>query len=290
MEGTVMDLLIQWVFVAILILATYFAFKYPLFVIPLILVSCGLLVYFWRKKNALWAAVYRNDIAEVKRCLLAGKSAVVRRQGTTLLGFAVENGGTPEMLELLIQHGANPNDYVGDGEHSSPLRSAVSRGDPAMVKVLIEHGADVNAEHVLGWAYGCLDARVGLQKSRMAECVQLLVDSGARGARDAESDAVLTAALSPRRDTHGIRQALVIGCGFEPGAFELTLVNSKRNLEDRRVVPVKAEPWTSQSEAQNQGVLLFMVFCRELGVEPGQVEYEEFVVVGNKRLFYIGHS
>jgi ankyrin repeat protein len=57
----------------------------------------------------------------------------------TLLLIAMEAGPT-EIVELLLQHGANPN----DGKFMPPLGRAASRGDNHHTKLLIQSGADVN--------------------------------------------------------------------------------------------------------------------------------------------------
>ena len=48
--------------------------------------------------------------------------------------------GNPELIRLLLKHGANPN--VQDDRGATPLHEAVKRKKVDAVKVLLQHGAD----------------------------------------------------------------------------------------------------------------------------------------------------
>ncbi|WP_319560306.1 ankyrin repeat domain-containing protein [Marispirochaeta sp.] len=54
---------------------------------------------------------------------------------------------TPEILQMLIDHGANVN-LSGKNKASSPLHFWVHRGRYDIVKLLLKHGADVKAKNI----------------------------------------------------------------------------------------------------------------------------------------------
>lgn len=59
-----------------------------------------------------------------------------------LLALAAR-GGSTEVVELLLSHGANLNDSGGGGPYAlAPLASVAMSGDARMARFLIEHGAD----------------------------------------------------------------------------------------------------------------------------------------------------
>lgn len=66
------------------------------------------------------------------------------KDGNYPLTLAVEKG-TPKIVKLLLDLGANPNVYPEDPDNAyTPLILAVSDNKTEMVSLLIEHGADVN--------------------------------------------------------------------------------------------------------------------------------------------------
>jgi peptide-methionine (S)-S-oxide reductase len=70
--------------------------------------------------------------------------------------------GKPKIISLLIEHGADINEYLdnstGFHSHASPLHQAVFSGSLESVKILVDAGADLNAKDriydgtPLGWA------------------------------------------------------------------------------------------------------------------------------------------
>jgi ankyrin repeat protein len=48
----------------------------------------------------------------------------------------------PSVLEMLLQHGANPNDVIEDGSGKTALMEACEQGSVKMVKLLLDQGAD----------------------------------------------------------------------------------------------------------------------------------------------------
>lgn len=57
-----------------------------------------------------------------------------------------------EVVELLLQHGANPNARTSSGRPA--LQEACMGGNPEPVRVLLKNGADVNAK---SYNHVCVD-------------------------------------------------------------------------------------------------------------------------------------
>ena len=117
-----------------------------------------------------WAV---HDEAKV-RLLLAKGAAVNDRQveGRTPLLMAALAGGTNRVLELLLDHGADPNSSTLAGQ--SPLMAAAIRGNANAIRLLIEKDADVNASNGAGETALMLAATAGNPHS-----VALLLEKGA---------------------------------------------------------------------------------------------------------------
>lgn len=103
---------------------------------------------------SFWSAAFQGDEERVNELLDAGQDIDeypppgASAYRPTALANAVW-GNRPEMVELLLKRGANPNLYDGDNNYS-PLHWASYRGDHAeCAELLIEAGADINA---LSWA------------------------------------------------------------------------------------------------------------------------------------------
>lgn len=71
-----------------------------------------------------------------------------KQGGWTALHFAA-SANHREIAKCLIEHGANINAQGSDGE--SPLGRAAVHGDLEMVTYLVENGANVNLVNDLGW-------------------------------------------------------------------------------------------------------------------------------------------
>ena len=68
--------------------------------------------------------------------------------GRTALNLAAEQG-TPEIVEKLLAHGANPNLHPFDELGS--LNQALIKKDHRTIKILIDNGAEVNKKDTWGW-------------------------------------------------------------------------------------------------------------------------------------------
>ncbi len=104
----------------------------------------------------LWS-IGRRDIAMVRSLIARGADVLLAApRGVTPLGEAVSLG-CHDIAALLLAEGADPNRGFGYGEMTA-LHAAVVRRDPAMVELLIEHGADPEAMNRRGqtpasWAH-----------------------------------------------------------------------------------------------------------------------------------------
>src|SRR5262249_42074643 len=77
------------------------------------------------------------------------------------LAEAVTTAHCPELVRLLLQHGADPNarlTYTGPGDFqgelnpgATPLHVAAAYRAAAEAEILLEHGADPNARDDKGW-------------------------------------------------------------------------------------------------------------------------------------------
>lgn len=65
-------------------------------------------------------------------------------EGFTTLGLAAFLGG-PEVVALLLQHGADPDDDADNPARVRPVHAAAAARDPASLRLLLEAGADPNA-------------------------------------------------------------------------------------------------------------------------------------------------
>lgn len=93
--------------------------------------------------RALANAIAKNDVEAVKAVIPAAGDLNVRGEtGTPILLFAVASSGVKlEILQLLVDAGANPN----IGRHPDRLLPLEQARDIDAVKLLLDHGADPNA-------------------------------------------------------------------------------------------------------------------------------------------------
>jgi len=125
------------------------------------------------QEQMLWRAVEHGDLQAAKRLLDQGVDAnnVPKSRWSTPLIIAVMQK-TTEMAELLLAHGADPNQK--DERSYTPLCWAAMLGNPTMLKLLIGKGADVNVRLTGGGSPLLLAA-----SSNNREAVELLRSSGA---------------------------------------------------------------------------------------------------------------
>ncbi len=88
----------------------------------------------------LMAAVMSSDAAVIKRLIKAGADTQAsNRQGYSVLLLSIAAGVDPSLLDLLIDHGANPNGSATDG--LSPLALACQTRQKALAVRLYARGA-----------------------------------------------------------------------------------------------------------------------------------------------------
>ena len=96
------------------------------------------------KESQLRAATRRGDVEEAERLLKAGAKIDARTEigfnsdGNSALDIAVADR-KPEIAELLLERGADPNQPDGRGRF--PLDEAIKNGDLNLVAILIKRGA-----------------------------------------------------------------------------------------------------------------------------------------------------
>jgi ankyrin repeat protein len=96
--------------------------------------------------------------------------------GYSMLHVAIEKD-LLRVAELMIIHGANVNDYCGDGP-CTPLGSAAISGRMPLVKLLLAHGAKLSTKEDQQWFYDELK-RFG--EHEMASMLETLRHNGAGG-------------------------------------------------------------------------------------------------------------
>ncbi len=136
------------------------------------------------KANAAVVAIRSGNVAELDQVLteapdLAGEP-VPGHQGRTLLHVATDWPGYlpngPEVVRVLIGHGADPNHRVGNGKQGeTPLHWAASSDDVDVARALLDGGADAEAPD--GSIGTPLDNAIGYGCWHVAE---LLASRGAR--------------------------------------------------------------------------------------------------------------
>lgn len=94
----------------------------------------------WLGDTPLSEAVNKNRRDNINLLLERGADVHQPSMKRPILDFAVE-AGDPEVVKLLIEKGADPND-MGDGAISG-VYVAVQHGKPPMLRLLHEHGGDL---------------------------------------------------------------------------------------------------------------------------------------------------
>jgi ankyrin repeat protein len=120
-----------------------------------------------------WVVNY-GDLELAARMLEAGADPNLRSPatGVTPLSIAL-SGSNPASVALLLEHGADPNLNVEDGD--TPLMHAARTGFPDFVKLLVEHGAEVDSRQPeFGYSPLMLAANAG-----DLESVEFLLSHGA---------------------------------------------------------------------------------------------------------------
>ncbi|KAH2006453.1 hypothetical protein KXV78_008444 [Aspergillus fumigatus] len=91
-----------------------------------------------------------SNCGRTPRCLLPVRVNVHARNADrrTAIMFATGEDGDPQLVRLLLAHGANPDDQEEDGW--SCLERAIGAGNEETARILVEAGANVNARDSYG--------------------------------------------------------------------------------------------------------------------------------------------
>lgn len=99
--------------------------------------------------GSLFRVINRNDIAAIRLLLEANtdpNQIVSSTQYTALMAAIHAKKGKEEIVELLLDFGANPDlTYT----NITPLTSAVIAQNPILIKLLVQYGADINEKALL---------------------------------------------------------------------------------------------------------------------------------------------
>src|SRR5579862_4284879 len=118
-------------------------------------------------------AVYRNDIAEVKRLLKAGaKVDAANDYGATPMQMAAATGNT-QILRLLLGAGADVDSPNAEGQ--TALMEVARTGNVDAARLLLRHGATVDAREI----WGGQTALMWASARRHPQMMELLISHGA---------------------------------------------------------------------------------------------------------------
>ena len=120
--------------------------------------------------------VKEGSPSDVRKAIKNGADVNKKDQhGTTPLKLAVGYNKNPEVIQVLLDAGADVNGTSGYGGSTALMSATYGTDNPVVMKMLIDAGADVNAEDGLG--------RTALMYATIQhgspEEVKLLLDAGA---------------------------------------------------------------------------------------------------------------
>ena len=102
------------------------------------------------ESTAIGIAVVRNEPGLVAAVLTADPDlAVVNADGLPLLNAACFQGVSGEVMELLLDAGAQSDSVSPDDVGSLPIHECAYSGSSDAIDALIEHGVDVNARQAI---------------------------------------------------------------------------------------------------------------------------------------------
>ena len=190
------------------------------------------------------SAIAHRDVGTVKLLLQAGADANFKElEMTPLMTAAVVK--SPEISQLLIEHGAYVNATSNDGR--TAIQTAAGAGDCATIRVLVANGAEVDAaDHLRSTV---LMTAVTIGKSDVVRCLIELgadVNATAVGGHTALMQSVYTGDLAlvqilldagadPSLRTECSETADDIAAGMlDAGIKDKHIDETRRLLQDRR--------------------------------------------------------
>jgi uncharacterized protein len=118
-----------------------------------------------------------GDALRLEDILLADPAAAhsFSGDGWTALHLAAAFG-TPQAVDVLLQHGAHVDAASKNPQRNQPLHAALALGrNPETVRLLLAHGADPNATQAGGFT-----PLFSAATANRRDLVEMLIDSGAR--------------------------------------------------------------------------------------------------------------
>jgi len=127
----------------------------------------------------LRAAAQANRVDEARELVEQGAdvNAKDRRGLSAYLYSTSEVGPEPELLELLLEQGADVRSL--DEQNSTGLIRAAQRGYPELVEPLIDAGSELDHVNDLGWTALTAAVVLGDGTEPYLDTVKLLLDAGA---------------------------------------------------------------------------------------------------------------
>ncbi len=126
------------------------------------------------KQEQLASAILGSHIGRVASLLRHGAQVnTPDKYGTTPLYRAAVQGKT-EIVRILLEAGADPNQESGGEDEGTSLCAAAAWGRTEIVTLLLQHGADPNAIEK-----GPMTALIWARQNGHAETVELLLGAGA---------------------------------------------------------------------------------------------------------------
>ena len=202
-------------------------------IFALLITSC---LHAQEQNEVFWKAAKNNDIQTLKALLDKGIDVDVKTQyGATALMFATDKGNL-EVVNLLLEKGANPN--INDTFYgSSPFLLSFSKGNIEIIKSMLNHGADISTETPLIYA----------SYSDNPEVAKLLIEKGAPGAskviliaiRNENTDLALTILKLTKLDEATLSNALVSATAAKNESIIAALKDAGAKLPEKQISNVE---------------------------------------------------
>ncbi|CAL1541806.1 unnamed protein product, partial [Lymnaea stagnalis] len=123
--------------------------------------------------------VIKTELEIIRKLLETGAGVFLKTTHRADILVVAVNIGSYELVNLLCQHGANPNTQSGKPPHQNAVMSAAERGRCDLLKVLMKHNADIHCNNRARYPlYLNSPIEMALQSGEV-NAVKLLLRSGA---------------------------------------------------------------------------------------------------------------